>query len=88
MILDNYLRPLELFDPSNKVHRQHYANFLIHGTWGKCPIRFGVEDDMLNNNLAAAMQRMLVEYYMEKEVDGVEQTVVQKPQNLVRQKRR
>jgi hypothetical protein len=82
-LLDHALRPHVLFDPNNKEHRQHYNNFLVQGTWGKCPYRFCVEGDAQNNNLAYAMQRMLVEYYMDKEFKGV----VKEPQTLVRQKR-
>lgn len=67
MILDLHVRPITLFDPSNRTHRQHYARFLQEGTWGSCPIRFMVDGEQSNNNLAFAMQRMLVEYYMEKE---------------------
>ena len=81
-ILDHSLRPLVLFDPANKEHRQHYNNFLVRGTWGKCPIRFAVKGDAQNNNLAYAMQRMLVEYYMEREFKGV----VKEPHQMVRQK--
>lgn len=82
-LLDHALRPVVLFDPDNKDHRQHYNNFLVRGTWGKCPVRFAVEGDAQNNNLAYAMQRMLVEYYMAKEFKGV----VKEPQEMVRQKR-
>ncbi len=67
MILDHALRQVVLFDPSSKVHRQYYADFLIQGSWGKCPVRFAVDGDQSNNNLAFAMQRMLTEYYIEKE---------------------
>lgn len=75
MILDHALRPVELFDPANKKHRQHYANYLKRGTWGHCPIRFAADNDQANNNLAYAMQRMLVDYYMSKEFHGQEQDV-------------
>lgn len=81
-LLDHALRPIVLFDPEDREHRQHYNNFLVGGTWGKCPLRFAVEGDAQNNNLAYAMQRMLVEYYMAKEFKGV----VQEPQKMVRQK--
>ena len=67
MILDHAVRPLEVFDPSKKAHREHYAEFMKNKTWGKCPVRFAVEGDASNSNLAYAMQRMLVEYYMKKE---------------------
>lgn len=68
MLLDTIARKIEIFDPTNKQHRTHYSNFLRDRTWGHCPIRFAVNDsDASNNNLAAAMQRKLVEYYMAKE---------------------
>lgn len=67
MILNSTARRLVIFDPSNKEHRNHYSEFLRTKTWGKCPIRFAVEGDAANNNLAYAMQRKLVAYYMAKE---------------------
>ena len=67
MILDLAARPTVLFDPANKKHREHYANFLKKGSWGHCPIRFEVEGEQQNNNLAMAMMRMLTEYYVLKE---------------------
>jgi hypothetical protein len=67
-ILDYAVRPLVVFDASNKEHRAHYANFLKTNTWGNCPVRFEVRNsDASNNNLAFAMQRMLTEYYISKE---------------------
>ena len=68
MLLDYACRPTVVFDPANKEHRSHYADFLKNNTWGKCPVRFEINtDDASNNNLAYAMQRMLAEYYMAKE---------------------
>lgn len=78
MILDLVMRPTVLFDPSNKQHREHYANFLKNGSWGKCPIRFEVEGEQQNNNLAFAMQRMLTEYYILKEFKDQSALVRQK----------
>lgn len=67
MVLDHAQRPVELFNPANKVHRQHYADFLKNKSWGKCPVRFEVQGEASNNNLAFAIQRMLTEYYISKE---------------------
>lgn len=67
MILASTARPLVMFDPTNKEHRNHYATFLKRNSWGHCPVRFAVEGDAQNNNLAYAMQRKLVAYYMAKE---------------------
>ena len=66
-ILNNSLRPTEKFNPSNKAHRNYYTEFIKRGTWGFCPVRFYVEGDASNNNLAYAMQRKLVEFYVSKE---------------------
>lgn len=82
MILDLVMRPVVRFDPENKEHREHYANFLKLGSWGKCPVRFEVEGEQQNNNLAYAMQRMLTEYYILKEFKGEPKVTT-----LVRQKR-
>lgn len=79
MLLDTITRPIEIFDPANKKHRQHYANFLKEGTWGRCPVRFAVTDsDASNNNLAYAMQRKLVEYYMSREFKLAHEEVADK----------
>lgn len=67
MILSTTMRPLVMFNPADKSHRDHYAKFLKSKSWGSCPVRFAVEGDAQNNNLAYAMQRKLVAYYMAKE---------------------
>jgi hypothetical protein len=68
MLLEHSLRPLVVFDPTNKEHRTHYANFLKTNTWGRCPIRFAIDGpDGSNNNMAYAMQRLLTEFYIKKE---------------------
>lgn len=74
-LLDYSVRPLVMFDPSKKEHRTLYFNFLRDRSWGKCPYRFAVDGENQNNNLAFAMQRMMVEHYLAKEfketVDGL-----------------
>lgn len=67
MLLNTNLRPIVIFDPANKEHRRHYAKFIKTNAWGSCPVRFAVQDESSNTNLAYAMQRMLVEYYVGKE---------------------
>ena len=67
MILDLAARPTVLFNPADKKHREYYADFLKKGSWGYCPVRFEVEGEQQNNNLAMAMMRMLTEYYVLKE---------------------
>jgi hypothetical protein len=66
-ILEKAQRPLVMFDPANKEHREHYVNYMRDRTWGKCPVRFGFQDEAQNASLAFTMRRKLVEYYLAKE---------------------
>ena len=71
MLLDRSQRQMVVFNPANKEHRNHYAEFLKNKSWGKCPVRFETnEGDAANNNLAYTMQRLLTEYYISKEFAG------------------
>lgn len=71
-VLQNFVRKSEAFNPSLKLHRKHYANFLKNGTWGKCPVAFYIPDsEESNTNMLFAMQRMLTEYYTEREFTNV-----------------
>ena len=71
MILEHACRPVVVFNPANKEHRQHYADFIKNSSRGKCPVRFAIDtDEASNNNLAYAMQRLLTEYYMGAEFNA------------------
>lgn len=65
MKLDAYLRPYVKFDPAKKAHRELYAEFIKSGSWGHCPVRFTLDEEC--NNLAAALQRKLAEFYIARE---------------------
>jgi hypothetical protein len=80
--LNLFGRPWVVFNPANKAHRLHYHNFVITGSWGQCPFRFVVDDD--HGDLVTMIQRTLIHYYTDKEFG----TVVKKPQETVRQKRK
>jgi hypothetical protein len=69
--LEYYSRPLVAFDPSNKEHRRYYAEFLKHGGWGRCPVRFIVTDNS-GMDLPTMIRNKLVEYYVQSEI-GKEQ---------------
>lgn len=58
-------RPWVVFDPHNKDHRRYYSDFVKFATWGRCPVRFVMDDD--SNDLITMIQRKLVEYYVERE---------------------
>jgi hypothetical protein len=63
-------RPWVVFDPHNRDHRKYYADFTKYSTWGRCPVRFIMDDD--SNDLVTMIQRKLVEYYVVNEFDLVE----------------
>lgn len=60
------LRPLVVFDASNRTHRQYFNEFLKTQSWGKCPVRFTV-DDSESNNIVSVMQRQVSLYYTDLE---------------------
>lgn len=64
-----YVRPLVLFDASNKLHRQWANEFVKNGNWRGCPVRFAVEDDY--GNLIGHIQRQLIMWYAEQEDKGL-----------------
>ena len=63
-----YTRPIVLFDPNNKLHRQWATDFIKNGSWRGCPVRFAVEDDY--GNLIGHVQRQLILWYAEQEAKG------------------
>ena len=75
-------RPYVVFDPADKLHRSYYHNFVLTKSWGACPVRFVVPED--HGDLVTMIQRSLVKFYVEREF----KRVAQKPQVLVRQKRK
>lgn len=67
--LEYMARPLVAFNPSNKHHRQYYAEFLEYGGWGRCPVRFIVTDDH-GIDLTSMIKNMLTQYYIDREFGG------------------
>jgi hypothetical protein len=66
--LEYLARPLVAFDPSNKDHRRYYWEFVAYRGWGTCPVRFICAEEH-GDNLPSMIQRMVVEYYVNKEFD-------------------
>lgn len=62
------MRPIVLFDPSNKLHRQWVTGFMETGSWRDCPVRFAVEED--HGNLLGMIQRKLILWYANQEKKG------------------
>jgi hypothetical protein len=62
--LDYWARPWTMFDAANKQHRRWFAEFQRTRTWGRCPVRFIVEQ---NGELLSMIQQQLIDYYVQKE---------------------
>jgi hypothetical protein len=54
-----------VFDAKNKDHRRWFADFNETGAWGRCPVRFVVNDD--HGDLITQIQRELIAHYVGKE---------------------
>ena len=67
-----HTRPVVLFDPTNKLHRQYATAFISTGSWKGCPVRFAVQDDY--GNLIGHIQRELILWYSQQEKKGKLQT--------------
>ena len=86
-----YGRPWVVFDAKNREHRQWFAEFNKSGAWGKCPVRFVVNDD--HGDLITQIQRELIQFYVDKEFGTKDnpkvrtRTVAKTPQKKVNQKR-
>ena len=60
-----YGRPWVVFCAQNKNHREWFAEFNKSGAWGRCPVRFVVNDD--HGDLITQIQRELIQFYVDKE---------------------
>ena len=66
--IQQFGRPYETFDPSNKKHRKIFHDVLRYRTWGRSAICFWSEDDSTgNNSLMDQCVKAISTYYMEKE---------------------
>ena len=64
-MLNLRIRPEVVFDPDNKDHRRYYSDFIRHRTWGKCPVRFVVDD--ASHDVVYSINRRLLAYYVNRE---------------------
>jgi hypothetical protein len=58
-------RPFVVFDAKNKQHRKWFADFNKTGAWGRCPVRFLLDEE--HGDLITQMQRGLIQHYVDKE---------------------
>jgi hypothetical protein len=77
-------RPWVVFDAANKDHRRWFAAFNQSGAWGRCPVRFVVNED--HGDLITQVQRELIQFYVDREFGTEKQprirtkSVAEKPQ--------
>jgi len=71
--LEFLARPLVAFDPHNKDHRRWYWEFMAYRGWGKCPVRFICTEEH-GENLPVMIQKLVVDYYINKEFKPVVKT--------------
>jgi hypothetical protein len=60
-----YGRPYVVFDAQNRDHRKWFAEFNKNRSWGKCPVRFVIDND--HGDLITMIQRDLIQYYVDRE---------------------
>jgi hypothetical protein len=78
-------RPWVVFNATNREHRQWFADFNKTAQWGRCPVRFVVNED--HGDLITQIQRELIQYYVDKEFTVTRvrpKTVAKKQQKQMR----
>ena len=63
--LDIAMRPYTEFDINNAAHRKYFADFHKTKSWGKCPVRFHLNEN--HSNIVAQINEQAVAYYLTKE---------------------
>ena len=85
-------RPWVVFDATNKDHRRWFADFNQTGAWGRCPVRFVVNED--HGDLITMIQRELIRFYVDREFGTVNnpkirpKPVAKKPQRELPKRQR
>lgn len=64
----NYGRPFVQFDPTIKDHRKWFLDFEKHNTWGKCPVRFLLDEDYAD--IITMIRTKLNQFYLTKEFNN------------------
>ena len=70
-----------VFNAKNKEHRRWFAEFNKSAMWGRCPVRFVVNED--HGDLITQIQRELIQYYVDKEFGDVDYAVFETKKSKV-----
>ena len=76
-----YGRPWVVFNAKDREHRRWFAEFNKSGAWGRCPVRFVVNDD--HGDLITQIQRELIQFYVDKEF-GTDASPKIRPKSVVK----
>jgi hypothetical protein len=69
--LEQFARPFETFDPTNKQHRAIFHAALKNRSWGMSPIRFWLIEE--TTSLMDQCTKNMARYYMEKEFGKIDE---------------
>jgi hypothetical protein len=58
-------RPIVIFDPKNKEHRELFNIFLRTTSWKNCPYQWAIDDDSLD--VVHCINKKLLTYYIGQE---------------------
>ena len=67
-LLNKNMRPLVVFDETNKEHRELLKKFMQTNSWAHCPYRFELPGED-SQNLAYSMQKRVLMYFLKKEFE-------------------
>lgn len=65
-LLNKNMRPLVVFDETNKEHRELLKKFMETNSWSHSPYRFELPEED-SQNLAYTMQKRVLMFFLEKE---------------------
>lgn len=65
-LLHKNMRPLVVFDETNKEHRELLKTFMETASWKHCPYRFELPEED-GQNLAYSMQKRVLMHFLRKE---------------------
>jgi hypothetical protein len=58
-------RPVVIFDPSNREHRDLFYTFIRTVSWKHCPYQWAIDDDSLD--IVHCINKKLLTYYISQE---------------------
>jgi len=67
-ILDNFIRPTEIFDVNNRKHREYYSQYLKTNSWSNCPVQLKVPTQIVS--LSTYAREQLIQFYINKEFNN------------------